>query len=1567
LTVEAIPPRIPILIAVILIAVPMLSIAPAAAESGGPDSHGYIWVDSRTPSPIYAYNYVDIAASGSRLTLSDDGCTFEVSLDFQFRFYGTIFDQVFICSNGFITFAVPDSYFADLPIPAPATPNNRIVALGIDLNPGLSGGGDVYIKSYPFSTPRRFVIAWEKVYKIFTTQEQTFEIILEQNELSKDGRIIIQYEHLEGLSGMPLVGIENATGSSGLIYPGPLEDQLAVAFLPPSDAAPPPDQLQVSASSIAPPTAAQGSTDVPMMMLNLSVPTNDVLVKAIEVNISGQGAGTEDVNKARLWLDDGNGSFDPGSGDIAISESRFGEVSLIARLSCSVPVTMVAHVLLFISFDIDPTADVDDWIGARLTGANSISVEFPDNVGSVGLPFDTYVADNRTQIVASQDTLMLTDYTPLSPSSVAQWATDVPVLSMQLDADQNLVDIDGMEVMVGGDGNASDVWAIKVLQDLDGDGLYTHGTDLVLAIGSPNGTPASARLNFSLRVVSGSPVTFLVLIDVTPDAVVGHIMNVSVAQTGILLPAGSIDIISVVNFPSAGGEATVVPGMRPTLNLPWPNMPSRPDRIWQDTEYLLDPESTVSLDVPEGNRIPGYLTLENNATHLFIAIDAGDDLTPAQTDGVAIGFDTDADGSPTPGADDVFAVNETEGWHLRYDSSNSTWKEFGSCLAAPPTGDITVPSCSAGLGATAFSTKPHRFYEVAIPLSFLGVTIPIPPGTALRFAVASPPYDGLLAAGNHSTWPMLFSPFPPLKYFGELVLARGFTPNRAPALDWVGDTGFETDGLDPESGTTNTTFLWRISYSDIDDNPPAVGQPLLHVLFGGAEIAGGPFRLIGENVSDHDFQDGKLYRWELPNLQCDGDYSYYFSVIDSGGLTNTSQTKSGPEVQCPDQPPILQGRTVFPVQGIAGETFTYRVVYQDPEGIAPASILVFISRGGLDLTSAPLTVMGWIGDPDNYSTGALFEASVVLTDPGLNYSFQFEASDNNSTVRSPIFFGPYVLPKPPDILSVAGVDLAPLIVDEGARLVPFMQLFLFTSAPDINVTSIRVDCIGTATDADVYDVLLYNDLDHSYTLTGPDQLLGASAPSSGTVTFPLSLQVTQPTSTSLLLLVDLARPGTADATIGLEVKDSSYVAVESGDFVQTFAAIRSTRALINVHPEALNLKVDGHAAGSDGVSHIRPDTHTLEWQFQDANSGDMAQIAFNASVSLVSPSTLLWYDNATGGAMSVAYSGPALSEGADFLMSVSVYDGRLWSASAGLSFRTNTAPPVPLPISPANGTTDLDPNVTLVWQPVTDADGDPVTYHYWVSEDEGFSTSTTGTSSDPTVILALAEGNTYFWKLGVMDGWEYRGNASTWRFSTSGVAPPPINGEVRGRVMNATLPLSGALVELLANDSVILANITESDGVFRFLNLELRLYTVRVSAFGFEMQTLVAEPRPEQAVVDLGDISLMRVTDDSDGPPDDSDGTTPYEIPAWLLILMACLALAFVAVLIVLTLVLRRQRSDRKEEPTSEKKEEDGITRHAEIGSRRVIRRPIEPSEQDHLFISREDKARKPGQDKKKS
>jgi hypothetical protein len=133
---------------------------------------------------------------------------------------------------------------------------------------------------------------------------------------------------------------------------------------------------------------------------------------------------------------------------------------------------------------------------------------------------------------------------------------------------------------------------------------------------------------------------------------------------------------------------------RPTITDAWPLYAPRPDGIWQENEYVLSPKSTVDLAYPAGNAVPGHLTAENNASHLFIAIDAEDDLSANQTDGVSIGFDTDANGAATPNADDIYQANETQGQRLLYDNGLGAWAFSSWCSAAPPTGDITVPACS---------------------------------------------------------------------------------------------------------------------------------------------------------------------------------------------------------------------------------------------------------------------------------------------------------------------------------------------------------------------------------------------------------------------------------------------------------------------------------------------------------------------------------------------------------------------------------------------------------------------------------------------------------------------------------------------------------------------------------------------------------------------------------------------------------------------------------------------------------------------------------------------------------
>src|SRR3990170_1186105 len=789
----SIPRRVPRGRGLLLVAVvlgPSFLMAPAAANTGGPDAYGYIWVDSRPPSPSIAYSWIDGVSGGARLTLDDDDCTFELEFGFQFRYYGTIMTYAFICSNGFLTFGVPDSYDPTGSIPNASAPNDRVVGLGIDLNPNATGTGGVYIKSQPFTSPKRFIVTWNGVYKFGTTTPETFQIVLEQNQTTKDGRILFQYQSVADVASA-LVGIENRTGSSGLAYPGPLGNGLAVAFLPPTDAGIPPDGLRAT---------------------------------------------TSDVPRARLWLDDGDGTFLPGV-DLEVASIEFAGVPALARLepASALRVTLFAPVGVYVTYDIAATAGVGNWVGARLPDDSFLSVVFPDRVNAGDFPIETYAADVRTRIDASQDTLILSELTSRMPANVSQWETDVPALSLRLAANQNFVELAGLSVALGGNATATDLWALKALRDVNSDGSFTPGVDDVLATAAPSGSPPTAFLSLNVTLGADAQMEILLLADVSPDAVPGNILNLTINATDVRLPPGSVDSVSPVNFPAATGERTIIAGVRPILRSPWISRLVAPDGIWRQGEYLLGPNNARALLRPAGNRVPGYMVVENNGTDLFVAVDAFLDAAVDPGDGLALVFDTDRDGVPTPGADDAFVANETGGGDFRFNATSGNWTAFATCT------QLTAPGCGIGFGTTPLAPIAHRFYEFAIPLATLGLAA----GDLVHFALAGELPAGVRDAGGRSTWPLLFgTTMPSLAHSGALLLSPGPLPNRGPSLDWTGDSGHETDGDDPDTGPDGLSFRFRVLYADPDDDPPSIVDPRLHVLENGTDVGGSPFSMI---------------------------------------------------------------------------------------------------------------------------------------------------------------------------------------------------------------------------------------------------------------------------------------------------------------------------------------------------------------------------------------------------------------------------------------------------------------------------------------------------------------------------------------------------------------------------------------------------------------------------------------------------------------------------------------------------------------------------------------------------
>ena len=183
-------------------------------QSGGPDAFGYIWKDSDEPGgPVY--NWVEISGVGTAVASwtngIDDGYT-TIALPFAFPFYGTSYNNLKICTNGWISFdiASASAVYNNTPIPVASGNNNSIYPFWDDL---YLESGNVYY--YNDVANNRFIIQFNNVPHYSGGSEgpgpYTFEVILK-----KDGGILFQYKSVLDPLTSNTVGIENSAGTDGL-------------------------------------------------------------------------------------------------------------------------------------------------------------------------------------------------------------------------------------------------------------------------------------------------------------------------------------------------------------------------------------------------------------------------------------------------------------------------------------------------------------------------------------------------------------------------------------------------------------------------------------------------------------------------------------------------------------------------------------------------------------------------------------------------------------------------------------------------------------------------------------------------------------------------------------------------------------------------------------------------------------------------------------------------------------------------------------------------------------------------------------------------------------------------------------------------------------------------------------------------------------------------------------------------------------------------------------------------------------------------------------------------------
>jgi hypothetical protein len=229
-------------------ATPTITVTPTPngiiPSSGGPDPYGYTYADSRAPGGP-SYTWLDLTSLGTRLTVLDDANDRRAGpfpLGFDFTFYGQTFNEVYVDSNGLLSFVGPAGFSppGNVPLVGAGASGALVAPLWDDLVtwhgdrcPTASVVSGVYTYGGGAGGQRFFAVGWLDVDRNNCPGDHfTFEVLLHA-----DGRIVVQYRTLQGLTTSASVGIRSPDGSSALQYvynaPG-LGASRAVEFRPPA-------------------------------------------------------------------------------------------------------------------------------------------------------------------------------------------------------------------------------------------------------------------------------------------------------------------------------------------------------------------------------------------------------------------------------------------------------------------------------------------------------------------------------------------------------------------------------------------------------------------------------------------------------------------------------------------------------------------------------------------------------------------------------------------------------------------------------------------------------------------------------------------------------------------------------------------------------------------------------------------------------------------------------------------------------------------------------------------------------------------------------------------------------------------------------------------------------------------------------------------------------------------------------------------------------------------------------------------------------------------------------------
>jgi hypothetical protein len=211
------------------------------------------------------------------------------------------------------------------------------------------------------------------------------------------------------------------------------------------------------------------------------------------------------------------------------------------------------------------------------------------------------------------------------------------------------------------------------------------------------------------------------------------------------------------------------------------------------------------------------------------------------------------------------------------------------------------------------------------------------------------------------------------------------------ALSWTGGSGFESDGVHPDSGMRNDTFRFAVRYTG-----PAPDYVRVRLYCNGQPLPGSPFDL---NPGGGDPARGQIF-YLNKRLSMPGNWAYQFIASANDNMANGAPTerRQGLTVVAP----VLSwaggsgygGDGVHPDGGGKDDVFRFAVRYTGP---TPEYVRMHLFCNGSPLPGNPFDLTPGNGNPE---TGQVFYLNRRLSMTG-NWAYQFVAAAGGQLASGP--------------------------------------------------------------------------------------------------------------------------------------------------------------------------------------------------------------------------------------------------------------------------------------------------------------------------------------------------------------------------------------------------------------------------------------------------------------------------------------------------------------------------------------------------------------------------------------